>query len=529
MTISNRSLTLANRLLAHELTVDFSDVPGLLQRQDNNTENLTALREIADQVPDGYLSRADLWAYLSRPEITAEQRRIVQSFFSYRGNARLQEEVQTEFRHIDLNNTSETAHGQVAYLSITPHNYDASLAPVIFVDGLHHSSRVYFEMARQLAVRTHRKIFVVDLPSMGGSLTPGNTSVDERSLNQAVSAVLHQEIPENGHVVLMGHSLGTVPLRDLFLNPRRLQSPVTIDRLVLIAAVPSLADRHLGYQVSPLFVLAYAGATVLQNAEVSALSPSLFFNGHSDAAWLTQVTHREYFHNHLLDTARIFLRTYSFPSLAELAQDSRVSVVFAENDHLMVLQNPETWQGRGVYFLPHAPHSSIAGRNPNPEEIDILAAAIERRSFSSEMPVSTSRIQSAPRRDIRLRIFGQHPASAGVGAQVGTQLTLFHTPAIGMTLTTGVNFDLLLSSDSMVRGETYMGLELQTERHLPIFINGRLIVGMASSPLAPYTAWETSVRVCLEGICPEAFIRRNISSPANSSETNVGAGLSLNF
>jgi len=531
MTITDRSLSLASRFLARKLTVETSNMTRLLPLRDRQAETLEALREISNEVADGYLSRADLWAYLSRPEINSEQKRILQTFFSYDSNSRLEEGVHTEFRHADLPNSEANGpHGQAAYLSITPHNHDASLAPIVFVDGLHHSSRVYFETARQLAVRTGRQVFVIDLPTMGGSLTPGNSSVDERDLNQTVNAVIHQEIPANGHIILAGHSLGTIPARDLFVNTQRLQTPVVIDQLVLIAPVPSLADRNLGYQIATSFVLPYAAATVFENAEVSTLRPSLFFNGHPDAEWLTQVCSREYFHNHLIDTARIFLRTYSFPSLAELVQNERVSVVFAENDQLMNLQNARAWQGQGVYFLPNASHSSIAGRNSNAQEIEILLRAMNGQRSPQAPILRASQIQRSIRRDIRLRLFGIGPApQAGISFQWGTQMGLFTTPALGMSFMTGANFDALASANPSIRGEAYMGLSLHTQRHLPIYLQARGILGVVAPNLEPFAAWEASIRACLEGICPEGFIRQNLTGSSNFYPLQMGGGLSIQF
>lgn len=345
---------------------------------------VTALTSLAALVDGEHLGREDFHRVLNE-----------QSEFRLRHNAQYNPELEVALREglglpahdpqdIQLNfRSSERGGNHYSWVSVLSREIDTSKPVLIFVTGLHHPSAVYLQHLVELARREHRVIHSVDLPSMGGSILADNASVYASHLQEAVLSCIQEELLLGQHFDLMAHSLGTVPVREIeseaLRNSQRSYHGRLLNRVVLVAPVPSQEDRELGYQIRPSYAWSVIGALLATGSVDPARINELFVQNHNatDQAWLGQRVQGESFSSSLWGTLSVFLNNYRHPFANRLGVDPNLRIVLPAEDQLIRVQNPGAWQNRrGIYWVNDADHSFIAGPSANASYVDILQRAL---------------------------------------------------------------------------------------------------------------------------------------------------------
>lgn len=276
-----------------------------------------------------------------------------------------------------------TDNGPLAVTRIQPQNYDASLAPIIFPTGLHHSVAVYLDFLQQLAIESGRQIIAFDIPGVGGSVP--NCSVNQSILSESLITVIEATTKSNQAVVLMGHSAGTIGMRDLLYKQDVTSSPSLevrnpVEQYVFLAPVPWGKDERKGLHFSKGYMLEGIGSLLSNGFRLESLAADgekHYFNLHTeeDRQWLTTKTSTQSFPI----TPFAFLSALNMiakQSLWDQMDNPKVVVVLADHDQIMRLKKPDDWQAKGAVILENADHSAIAGRDVNPEWVKQIAESI---------------------------------------------------------------------------------------------------------------------------------------------------------
>lgn len=293
--------------------------------------------------------------------------------------------------------STEREGSHYSWVSIIPQEIDANKPVLVFVTGLHHPSPIYLSYLMELARREHRVIYSVDLPSMGGSTLEDDASVYASGLREAVLSCIQEETLLGQHFDLMGHSLGTVPARvieaEARANPERNFQGRILNRVVLVAPVPSQEDRELGYQIRSSFTWSAIGSLLAYGAIDPTRVNELFVQNHSasEQEWLGRVVGRQSFTSSLSGTLSVFLNNYRHPFAGRLGKDHHLRVVLPGEDRLIQVQNPESWRGhRGILWVEGADHSFIGGQNVNSEYVEVLRRALNEDLDQTQEPFSRS-------------------------------------------------------------------------------------------------------------------------------------------
>jgi pimeloyl-ACP methyl ester carboxylesterase len=263
---------------------------------------------------------------------------------------------------------------QVSFTTITPNNLDPNSIPLIFFDGSRHKSALYLTALVQIATSDRRKIIAVDLPGMGGSLMPDNGSVGTRELIQATSTLLNDDsiIPKGQTFDILSHSLGTIPAREFYFNRGSLSGNRSVRRIVLVSPVPSQLERSLGYRY-------YFSTACYEYRYHSSL----------DKEWLERVTARDPSNIHPISIPH---GAYVRPFIERVGREDGIRIIFATEDCFARLDDLDPWRNRrGIYLVPHAEHSFLAGHDIRTEHLAIVRQALNDPLEESKPAFSVNR------------------------------------------------------------------------------------------------------------------------------------------
>ncbi len=279
--------------------------------------------------------------------------------------------------------TLDTENGILAVTQFEPKNYDSNLAPIFFPTGLHHSVALYSDFLQKLAFETGRKIIAFDSPGVGASVP--NAKITHQILVDSLKTVIKKISPPTQPVIVMGHSLSTIAVKDLLYSKdvhediSGLSNPV--EKYICIAPVPWGKDEHKGMVFAKDYmfdgvVSMFTKADHLVAKKSDAVNYYFPLHDDADREWLKDST-----------------TTQSFPigpfaflsalaligkhSLWDQMDNPKVAVVLADEDQIIKLKKPEAWQANGAVILENADHSAIAGQDVNAEWVQQIAAVLQ--------------------------------------------------------------------------------------------------------------------------------------------------------
>ena len=353
---------------------------------------------------------------------------------------------------------------QVFYVSIQPEHLDPSKSPLVFVTGLHHPTVVYLPMLAALARAEGRRVISVDLPSMGGSRIANQAATYVSDALRSVREVIEREIPRGGHFSMMGHSLGTLPVRAFYLNEQEYNSDLgsrdvrrVLDRAVLVAPVPSQEERQMGDRIRPSFSAGVVGQILFAGGRVGPTRLNeLFFQHHSaaDQEWLSQAISQERFETSLWGALSHYFSAYLNPLLNRVGEDERLRIVFPSDDQLMQMSNQSDWENhRGVLIVrgeqgEAADHSFLAGQHVDSHHLEVLRSALNNPLNPSQERLSRGELYRHLRPDLQAYSLFDTRGGFGAGLRAGMQSGLAPLGPLGLRFQAGAEVDLRLPASS---------------------------------------------------------------------------------
>ena len=280
--------------------------------------------------------------------------------------------------------TIATDNGILAVTQFVPANYDAALAPIYFPTGLHHSIAVYADFLQKLAIETGRKIIAFDSPGVGASV--GNTKINHEILASSLKTVITRTTPNGQAVIVMGHSLSTIAVKDMLYtqdvgqeDQSTFRNPV--EKYICIAPVPWGNDQRKGLIFAKDFMLdgvisMFTKSDRLVSKQTDAVNYYFPLHSGEDREWLKDKT----------TTQSFPIGPFAFLSalavvgkqpLWDQMNNPKLDVVLADEDQIMRLKKPDEWKAQGAIILANADHSAIAGRDVNEEWVKQIAASIQ--------------------------------------------------------------------------------------------------------------------------------------------------------
>ncbi|MBI2345976.1 MAG: alpha/beta hydrolase [Deltaproteobacteria bacterium] len=466
--VSPQAICIAAELVSRHppIAVDELDdvlTPEVLHSCNGKPLERADLQALAALIDPKRLDQADLFAVLANPDqmlLQSEQRMV-------RKALDLPESDPSDLV-LNFNTVPFKWERQIAYITIRPPAVKNIKPPLLFLTGLHHKSAVYLQTLMELARREGRTIVTMDLPGMGGSRLPGNASVYAGDLTDAAVAVIKAAIPEGTTFDLMAHSLGTIPARELYemgsVARRRL------GLTVLIAPVPAQREQNMGYLLDAGFAKEATARNFINGGDLPPMRPELFFQQHdtSSRKWLLQVTGKERYSTSLWSILSQFLAVDRRPLTAVVGVDHELRLVFPVEDRLIPIDIDSWVDRRGIYFVPNADHSFMAGPSAAVEEqLATLQAAL-----NDPLSAATPRFQegNAYRTIRRASLFG---AAGTIDQQVGlfgigaARLGLFPAGLLGIDAEAGISSMFGTAAEMAA----HVGLGLQP-LDLPIWIGG---------------------------------------------------------
>lgn len=393
-------------------------------------------------------------------------------------------------RQLPIEHTNQTQpDSQVSYIDISPSCVDPSRPPVIFAGGIFLRSEHYITFLQALANRYHAHVFAVTLPSMGESHLQGNASIHAEDLVDAVTTVIRHEITQGGFH-LMGHSLGSIPMRYLYLHPEALEGSGRnrrhLERTILIAPVPTseeqtLLDVSIPTRASWEFALGNLGRNAAQPLHLGQLA----FNHHSPASQneLIRSIGEERFATNPWAAISIFATNDNNATLSHLEheQDPGLRYVIPEEDHLF--RQTLCQSARGYQCLPHADHAFMAltlheqARGAHVNAVyESLVGGWEGEEFSTNRAYRSRSWTPTESAVSLLRIGPNGDVNLGIGLRFGVERTLGALPPFALT------------SRAMIYGSGFIDLHGDTS----INLEGILELGM---PITPIPVFNTEIGI----------------------------------
>jgi pimeloyl-ACP methyl ester carboxylesterase len=265
--------------------------------------------------------------------------------------------------------TVRTNSGMIAATKITPEINPAEpipeepKSPIVFATGIFHRSSVYLNFLSELAKKTGREVLVYDSPGVGASQVHKG-KISHSILAESLPAVIETVYPGQ-KVSVMGHSLGSIAVRDLYFHQDRLPGN-EIEKFVLAMPVPAKEEQHNGLRFSLKYMM---GGTVSMFTDLFNMAPNKgdkkhYYQEHSDDEW------NDIFDGIKEDRFPVgpfkylgILKTVGQESVMDYLddEDGKVEMVLAEKDQVMRCKDVDAWEDRGATILRSADHSVIAG------------------------------------------------------------------------------------------------------------------------------------------------------------------------
>lgn len=228
----------------------------------------------------------------------------------------------------------------------------------IFIGGIYHPASVYFPGATQFAIKERRTLVLVDSIGVGSGAVAKGETLDYELLAGEMGRVIEDKYA--GKIrYLMGHSLGSIPVRHLYIEYREHGGRRLADKYIPITMVPAAGEERAGLVMNPQF--STASLPFVLAGEMRPVSDGIFFGGHpaAERKKLLEVIHRQRCSVNMFGFMGV-LNEVSARSLLPYIGDEDLIVVFSTGDGLMQLHNKEEWEKRGVLFL-DGDHSCMAG------------------------------------------------------------------------------------------------------------------------------------------------------------------------
>jgi pimeloyl-ACP methyl ester carboxylesterase len=268
-----------------------------------------------------------------------------------------------------------TKRGKVALTIITPERNDPSKTQVLFVGGLNHKTALYLSSLVSLAKSRGTVVYAMDIPGVGASRLEKGLKADHETLYDALLKTI--ESIGVDRLVVMGHSLGSVPVRHLYLNQS--DTRTEIERFVLIAPVPGEEESKAGLELYNGFQ--WCMISKLLGGSLETCRDDLFFQDHPEAEreWLSGIVAKERYPAGLGTFLDIISKVSDDRILDKIGRDERLILVLAGDDRLMRLADPDAWRGKGVYIIPGADHSFLGGKGYAARFGETLAEVLDGR------------------------------------------------------------------------------------------------------------------------------------------------------
>jgi len=335
-----------------------------------------AVRNIAkaDTSTPSTLDAGDFFALLSCdeaicvPDENAKCRMVLRSVLDF---------PKTDMNGIKLSFTSvPTLSGNnVAVTKIVPSNVDKTKSPMVFVGGLYHKTAIYLNFLEKLAKSDRREIISMDLPGIGASLMPKGKSIDHSLFYEALISVIKSQTKEYDHIIIMGHSLGTVPVRHLYFNQGDISQKV--DKIIMVAPIPSVAEERAGLRILPYYLS--SSAVTLLDGVMNPVYSNIFFNAHSksEAVALEKEVGKERLPVSVPNFVSTLYRVDKESILDRIGHDPKLVWILPAKDELIRLENPKKWKSKGLIIVDGADHSFMAGNASTKESIDAVKSAMD--------------------------------------------------------------------------------------------------------------------------------------------------------
>lgn len=382
MTISLPTITTAIDLLSEKNSLTQKEITKL----DFDSEKLTDLQSLSSLSSDEdsvtlspeTLDTADLFNLLSHLEFIAEgQEDATRKIRVFLGLPEKDPEGVSLSFGLCVNESGHT----LAKTRIVPDTADGTSSPIVFAGGLFHKSSTYLTYMAELAKATGREVLLFDSPGVGGSVY-NVKSMTHDILSQSLPDVIKSEYPADQSVVVMGHSLGSITVRNLYHHPELIPNP--IEKFIAVCPVPAAKEQRAGLKFSLLFMADGAVSMITRGGHIvpNKNSYGFFYQKHDKATqwpWLQERIDNEDFPARPFQYLNVLgqVSKQSFLDDGELGTDSRLKIIIAGDDNIVKLTKSETITDKdGVTVVPGADHSFLADDDINPHYLDALVKSV---------------------------------------------------------------------------------------------------------------------------------------------------------
>lgn len=421
-----------------------------------DSESPPAIKQIAAETTPGTLDHADFFSLLAgqntcSPEMSSTCAIVLRTAIDLPPED--PDGVVLKFETIKID-----ANSNIAMVRILPKGIDKNQKPDLFVGGLFHHAGVYLDGAVPFAKKEKRELIVVDVPGVGGSSVPRNQSVSAELLTDKLGNAITRAT--NGNIrYLMGHSLGSAVIRDMFLKDK--DKPVKRAELYIpIGMIPAAEEELAGFEMNRNFSQEHALRSLIFGwGEMSPLPSQTdkFFGTHpeNEKKWLAGSVSRQRFPVNIVNFMS-FKTKNSQRSLLEYLGHKNLVVVHLgsgrenDKDKLMELSNPKEWRCRGVIFLTAkeaaADHSSIAGKEHAKLFWESLSDNLKNRPDLKLPYANIGRMMRHPKFNMGLQASGEHSNHAGITGNAGLYTKFSY--GLGGRFAAYFGADLLFSTNS---------------------------------------------------------------------------------
>lgn len=382
MTLSLQTITTAIDLLSGQNALSQREIA----RLDVADSQLAELQELSAQPSEQdsvqlspeTLDKADLFNLLSHPELIEDNRQAaVQKIRLFLGFPETDPEGVTLRFSLYVNAQGQT----IAKTKIIPDNQSSGRSPIVFAGGLFHKSSVYFASMAELARQTGSEVLMFDSPGVGASVY-NVPSITHKILSDSLPDVITSEYKPDQSVIVMGHSLGSITVRNLYTHPELV--PNEIEKFIAVCPVPAGAEQKAGLKFSLPFMAdgAVSMLTGFGHIKPNEHGYNFFYQKHDEEnewPWLEERIANEDFPAWHFQYLNVLAQVgkQSFLDEGELGVDPRLKLVLAEDDNVMRLTKSEKiTQNAGVILVPNADHSFLADDETNPNAMAALVSAV---------------------------------------------------------------------------------------------------------------------------------------------------------
>lgn len=382
MPFSLQSITTAIDWLSQKVSMTQREMAHL-DVSDAVRADLQNLMRLPSDTPDSVvispetLDAADCFHLLSHPELIADgSEEATQKIRQFLGLPQKDPEGVSLGFGLHVNKLGHT----LAKTKIIPKNHDPALSPIVFSGGLFHKSSVYLTYMAELAKATGREVLLFDSPGVGASVY-NLPSMTHKILSESLPDVIQSEYPADQPVVVMGHSLGSITVRNLYHHPELISNP--IEKFIVVCPVPAAKEQRVGLKLSLPFMADGAISMLTRFGHImpNKNSYGFYYQKHDKETqwpWLQERIANENFPAWPFQYLNVLgqISKQSFLDDGELGADPRLKIILAEDDQVIKLTRPEKLtQQSGVIIVPGADHSFLADDTINPNYLDALVKA----------------------------------------------------------------------------------------------------------------------------------------------------------